>query len=133
MWGATAKLALTAVAEFQAANIPVSCFNLGNTALSKVMTEILDAEYVLIGNPTLNNQLFPRVAAFVTYLKGLAPKGKKGLAFGSYGWKAGVVKEIKQVMDDLGWQTAEVFEEKYTPKSDVLTQFAQKVKDFINL
>ena len=132
MWGATAKLAEAAMAEFQDAGIEVVKHNLGVSHISDVMTDILDAEYVLIGNPTLNNQMFPRVAAFVTYLKGLAPKGKKGLAFGSYGWRAGVVKEIKQVMDDLGWQTAEVFEEKYTPKSDVLAQFAQKVRDFIN-
>ena len=131
MWGATAKLADVAMAEFQDAGIDVVKHNLGVSHISDVMTDILDAEYVLIGNPTLNNQMFPRVAAFVTYLKGLAPKGKKGLAFGSYGWRAGVVKEIKQAMDDLGWKTAEVFEEKYTPKSDVLEQFAQRVRDFI--
>ena len=131
MWGATAKLADVAMAEFQDAGIDVVKYNLGVSHISDVITDVLDAEYVLIGNPTLNNQMFPRVAAFVTYLKGLAPKGKKGLAFGSYGWRAGVVKEIKQVMDDLGWHTAEVFEEKYTPKSDVLEQFAQRVRDFI--
>lgn len=131
MWGATAKLAEAAMAEFQDAGIEVVKYNLGVSHISDVMTDILDAEYVLIGNPTLNNQMFPRVAAFVTYLKGLAPKGKKGLAFGSYGWRAGVVKEIKQVMDDLGWKTVEPFEEKYTPKSDVLEQFAQKVREFI--
>jgi flavorubredoxin len=97
------------------------------------MTEVLDAEYVLIGTPTLNNQIFPRVAAFVTYLKGLAPKNKKGMAFASYGWKAGVSKEIKTAMDELGWQTADSFEEKYTPKSDVLERFAEHVKAFIAL
>ncbi len=133
MWGATAKLAETAMAEFQDAGINVVKHNLGISHISDVITDVLDAEYVLIGNPTLNNQMFPRVAAFVTYMKGLAPKGKKGLAFGSYGWRPGVAKEIKQVMDDLGWKTADVFEEKYTPKSDVLSQFAQRVKEFINL
>ena len=133
MWGATAKLANTAVAEFQSAEIPVVSYCLGVTPISQVMTEILDATYVLIGSPTLNNQLFPRVSGFLTYLKGLSPKGKKGLAFGSYGWRPGVVKEIKQVMDDLSWQTVEPFEEKYTPNSDVLEQFAQRVKDFIHI
>lgn len=133
MWGATAKLAETAMAEFQDAGIPVVKYCLAETHISDVIPEILDAEYVLIGTPTLNNQIFPRVAGFLTYMKGLAPKGKKGLAFASYGWRAGVAKEIKQVMDDLGWQTADVFEEKYTPKSDVLNQFAQRVKDFIAL
>ena len=131
MWGATAKLAETAAAEFQDAGIPVAKYCLGVTHISDIMTEILDAEYVLVGTPTLNNQIFPRVAGFLTYMKGLAPKGKKGLAFGSYGWRPGVVKEVKQIMDDLGWQTAEAFEEKYTPKSDILNQFAAKVREFI--
>lgn len=131
MWGATAKLAETATAEFQDAGIPVAKYCLGVTHISDIMTEILDAEYVLVGTPTLNNQIFPRVAGFLTYMKGLAPKGKKGLAFGSYGWRPGVVKEVKQIMDDLGWQTAEAFEEKYTPKSDILNQFAAKVREFI--
>lgn len=131
MWGATAKLAETAAAEFQDAGIPVAKYCLGVTHISDIMTEILDAEYVLVGTPTLNNQIFPRVAGFLTYMKGLAPKGKEGLAFGSYGWRPGVVKEVKQIMDDLGWQTAEAFEEKYTPKSDILNQFAAKVREFI--
>jgi flavorubredoxin len=133
MWGATAKLAETAMAEFEDAGIPVVKYSLAQTHISDVMTEVLDAEYVLIGTPTLNNQLFPRVAAFVTYLKGLAPKNKKGMAFASYGWKAGVSKEIKTAMDELGWQTADSFEEKYTPKSDVLERFAEHVKAFIAL
>ena len=55
------------------------------------MVDFLDAKYVLIGNPTLNNQLFPRVAGFVTYMRGLQPKNKVALAFGSYGWRPGVV------------------------------------------
>lgn len=133
MWGATAKLAETATAEFQDAGIPVVKYCLGESHISDVIPEILDAEYVLIGSPTLNNQLFPRVAGFLTYLKGLAPKNKKGLAFASYGWKQGIGKEIKQIMDDLGWRTVDAFEEKYTPKSDVLNKFAERVREFIAL
>ncbi len=131
MWGATAKLAETATAEFEDAGIEVQKYCLGLTHISEVMTEVLDAEYVLVGTPTLNNQIFPRVAGFLTYMKGLQPKNKKGLAFGSYGWRAGVVKEVKQIMDDLGWQTVEAFEEKYTPKSDILAKFAEQVRNFI--
>ncbi len=81
----------------------------------------------------MNNQLFPRVAAFVTYMRGLAPKNKTALAFGSYGWKPGVVKQIQTVYEELGWQTVEPFEEKYTPKSDVLEKFKQRVEELIKL
>jgi len=95
------------------------------------MVDFLDAKYVVIGNPTLNNQLFPRVAGFVTYMHGLAPKNKTAMCFGSYGWKPGVVKQIQAVYEDLGWTTVEPFEEKYTPKSDILEKLKERVRELI--
>ena len=133
MWGATAKMAETVMAEFQDAGIPVTKHCLAVENVSEVMVDFLDAAYVCIGNPTLNNQLFPRVAGFVTYMKGLAPRGKKALAFGSYGWKPGVVKQIQQIYEELGWQTVAPFEEKYTPKAEVLEQLKERVRELIKL
>lgn len=133
MWGATEKLAEAAMAVFQDAGIPVVKHCLSVKNVSEVMIDFLDAEYVCIGSPTLNNELFPRVAGFVTYMKGLAPKNKKALAFGSYGWKGGVVKQIQAVYEALGWQTVEPFEEKYTPKSDVLEKMKERVGELIKL
>lgn len=133
MWGATAALAETAMAVFQDAGIPVTRHCLSVKNVSEVMVDFLDAKYVLIGNPTLNNQLFPRVAGFLAYMRGLQPKNKTALAFGSYGWRPGVVKQIQTVFDELGWQSVEPFEEKYTPKSDVLDKFRQKVEELIKL
>ncbi len=45
-------------------------------------------------------------------MRGLQPKNKVALAFGSYGWRPGVFKQIQQVFDELGWQSVEPFEEK---------------------
>ena len=80
MWGATAKLADTITAVFQDAGVPVVKRCLGNKHISEVMTDILEAKYVAIGTPTLNNEIFPRVAAFI--LKGWHPKTKKDLPLG---------------------------------------------------
>lgn len=131
MWGATATLAEAVMSVFQDAGIPVVKHCLAVKNVSEIMVDFLDAKYICIGNPTLNNQLFPRVAGFVTYMKGLAPKNKKGFAFGSYGWKAGVVGQIQQVYTDLGWETIPVFEEKYTPKSDVVEKIKEHTKQMI--
>ena len=133
MWGATAALADTAMGVFQDAGIPVIKHCLSAKNVSDIMPDFLDAKYVLIGNPTLNNQLFPRVAGFVAYMRGLAPKNKVALAFGSYGWKPGVLNQIQQAFDELGWQSLPPFEEKYTPKSDVLEKFKAKVAELIKL
>ena len=133
MWGATAKLADMALSVFENRGIPVIKHCLSNKHISEVMVDLLDAEYVLIGTPTLNNQLFPRVAAFVTYMRGLQPKNKKALAFGSYGWKGGVTKAIQEVFDELKWQSVTPLEEKYTPKSEVLEKMAERVNELIDL
>ena len=127
MWGATAKHADTITTVFQDAGVSVVKRCLSNTHISEVMSDILEAKYVAIGTPTLNNELFPRVAAFVTYLKGLSPKNKKGFAFGSYGWRGGVVNKIQAVMEELKWETIPPFEEKYTPKPEVLEQLKNHV------
>lgn len=131
MWGATATLAEAVMSVFQDAGIPVvkHCLTVKN--VSEVMVDFLDAKYVCVGTPTLNNQLFPRVAGFLAYMKGLAPKNKKGFAFGSYGWKPGVVNQIQQVFTDLGWETVAPFEEKYTPKCDAVSQIKERVREMI--
>ena len=131
MWGATATLAEAVMSVFQDAGIPVVKHCLAVKNVSEVMVDFLDAKYVCIGNPTLNNQLFPRVAGFVTYMKGLAPKNKKGFAFGSYGWKPGVVNQIQQVFEDLKWETVAPFEEKYTPKGDTVEKIKERVREMI--
>ena len=133
MWGATESLATIAMGEFQSAGIPVSKHFLAIEDVSEILPDFLDAKYILIGNPTVNNQLHHRVAGFMAYMQGLAPRNKLGLAFGSYGWKPGTIKQIQDVFDALGWDSAQPFEEKYTPKSDVLEKFKQHVREFIKM
>ena len=132
MWGATATLAEAVMSVFQDAGIPVVKHCLATKNVSEVMVDFVDAKYVCIGNPTLNNQLFPRVAGFVTYMRGLKPKNKVGFGFGSYGWKPGVVKDnIYNVFEELGWETIPPFEAKYTPKSDVIEKIIEHTKQML--
>ena len=131
MWGATATLANAVMEVFQDAGIPVVKRCLTTAHISEVIVDFLDAKYVAIGTPTLNNEIFPRVAGFLTYMKGLKPKNKKAFAFGSYGWKPGVVNQIQKIYEELGWETIPPFEEKYTPKSDVVAKLKEHVKEMI--
>ncbi len=65
------------------------------------MTEVLDAGAILVGSPTLNNGLFPTVADFLCYMKGLKPQNKIAAAFGSYGWSGEAVKIINQDFEEM--------------------------------
>ena len=71
------------------------------------MTEILEAKAVIVGSPTLNNQMFPTVACFMNYATGLKPKDKLWCFFGSYGWGKGAVKGMTEEARKAGFEIHE--------------------------
>lgn len=68
---------------------------------TEIATEALDAAAIAVGSPTLNTTLMPDIAAILTYLKGLKPVGKCGLAFGSYGWSKGGAAAVEGYLKDM--------------------------------
>jgi len=43
------------------------------THRSDIVTEILDSKALLVGSPTLQDEVLPTVAGFLSYLRGLQP------------------------------------------------------------
>ena len=84
--------------------VHVRPMNLKKWHRSDVMTEVMDAKAVIVGSPTLNNNLFPSVIDFLTYMKGLKPKNKIGAAFGSYGWSGEAVKFINNELETMKFE-----------------------------
>lgn len=108
MWNSTEKMATAIVDGLIEGGVgEVKSFNLTATDKSDVMTDVLDAKALIIGSPTLNNGMFPSVAEFLCYLKGLKPKNKVGAAFGSYGWGGGATKAVVQEMEGMGIEMVE--------------------------
>ncbi|MFW9902586.1 MAG: FprA family A-type flavoprotein, partial [Candidatus Thorarchaeota archaeon] len=64
---------------------------------------------------------YPTVAEYLSYQKGLKPMNKVGLAFGSFGWGGGAVKEIVEMMKaakiDVMEDTIEI---KFVPRPEDL-------------
>ena len=85
------------------------------------MVDIFDAGAVVIGSPTLNNQLYPTLADFLTYLKGLKPLNKIGAAFGSYGWSGEAVKMINQELEAMKFDIVDPgLKVQYVPDKEAL-------------
>ncbi|MCK4236358.1 MAG: FprA family A-type flavoprotein [Candidatus Krumholzibacteria bacterium] len=121
MWGSTEKIAFTLQEGLGERGIHVTMRNLKTNHISDVMTDLLTSRLILIGSPTLNNGLLPSVGAFLTYLKGLRPRKRVGLAFGSYGWGGQAVGEIEKVMQELKMQMPiEKINIKYIPDDEEL-------------
>jgi len=133
MWHSTETLAKAVQQEFEANGIPTVFRSLQANPNSNLVTDIVDSKYVVIGSPTLNNQLLPTVAGFITYMRGLAPKKKVGFAFGSYGWNSGIVeRDIQSVFTELGWEAPlSPYCEKYVPCIDNTGEIKAKVRELI--
>lgn len=121
MWGSTEKIAKALYKEINHRGIPVKRFRLTYADYSDVITEAMKAKAILVGSPTLNNGLYPLVAEYLNYQRGLKPMNKIGMAFGSYGWGGGAVKEIMKELEATGiYVLDEKIELKFVPKPEDL-------------
>jgi flavorubredoxin len=102
MWGSTEKMAHALAEGVISEDIEVKLYNLTKSDQSDIVKEVLDARAILVGSPTLNNGMFPTVAGFLCYIRGLKPKGKLGAAFGSHGWAGGAAKAVQQELGQAG-------------------------------
>jgi flavorubredoxin len=101
MWHSTETMANLIAAGIAAEGVAARPIHIRSSHRSEIMTEVLDAGAVIVGSPTINNQLFPTVSDFLTYMKGLKPQNKIGAAFGSYGWSGESVKLINKELEAM--------------------------------
>jgi flavorubredoxin len=101
MWHSTEMMAKAIVDGLAQEGVSVQLFDLSTNHRSDIITEVLDAGALVIGSPTLNNGMLPRMADFLHYMKGLRPANKIGAAFGSYGWSGEAVKLINAIMEEM--------------------------------
>lgn len=116
MWGSTGIMAKEIAEGIASEGVTVEIIKLSETDRSEAMARILTSRAVIIGTPTLNNNMFPTVADMAVYMKGLRPKGRIGAAFGSFGWAGGAVKDLQNFMKDGGLDMPfEPLEVQYVP------------------
>lgn len=129
MWHSTEIMATAITEAFREKGIPAAYYDLKANELSDIMTDILDSKYLAVGSPTINNQMMPTVAAFLCYLKGLAPKNHLAFAFGSYGWGG---QSIGLVEDELKAAGCEICLDKIrvanVPDEKELAEITEKIK-----
>lgn len=100
MWGSTECLANAMMMGVMESGANARLLQLRSNHRSDIIYEMLDAKGILLGSPTLNNGMFPTMGDFLTYLKGLRPKGKVFGLFGSHGWGGGALKAMRKALED---------------------------------
>lgn len=136
MWGSTELVAKALVRGISEKGVEVGLHRLSETHNSDVIADLLEARAVLVGSPTLNNGLFPTVASFLAYMKGLKPLNKIGAAFGSYGWGGGAKRAAEAELKAAGIDLVESdLDFNYRPDEEELAkavrfggEIAEKIK-----
>jgi flavorubredoxin len=135
MWGSTEKMAKAIYRGLAEEGVPTRMYRLSSSDKSDIVKEVLEARGLLLGSPTINNGLFPKVAEFSTYIKGLRPKGRISAVFGSYGWGGGAGKALTADLQAAGMEIAEELQVKFVPDSEALLKceemgkrIAQRIK-----
>lgn len=102
MWQSTRRMAEAVAEGANESDVTVKLFDLKAVGDTELITELMDCAAFAVGTPTLNQSLMPRVAAALTYARGLKPAGKTAFAFGSYGWASKGPQEAEAYLKAFG-------------------------------
>jgi len=106
MWNGTKKLAEKIAEGINLADpdVVVKIGSLAKSDYNDLITEVFKSKTVVIGSPTIGNNILHSVASFVHFIKIMKFKGKKAAGFGCYGWSGESVKIINGLMEDAGFE-----------------------------
>ena len=134
MWHSTESMAREICDAFIAEGISAQLIDVKSTHISDIMLYMCDAKYVAVGSPTLNSNMLPTVASFLTYLRGLSPKNEQriGLAFGSYGWAPLGPKQVYAELENAKFQLpVPVVAQQWVPSEENLAELQGTVRKMI--
>jgi flavorubredoxin len=131
MWGSTESIAKAILNGLVEEGAEAKLLHLRSNHRSDIVEEMLEAKGILLGSPTLNNGMFPTMGDYLTYVKGLRPKGKVFGLFGSHGWGGGAIKEMRKVLQE---EKFEIWEKElpiqFVPDQEELKSAIQFGKEF---
>jgi anaerobic nitric oxide reductase flavorubredoxin len=138
MWHSTELMTAPLMHGIKDEGVDVKVVKLRANPVSFAVKEFWKARGCLIGSPTLNNSMFPTLAQFLGYLRGLKPKNRIAGAFGSYGWGGGAVRDIYEELKKMDIESVEQgVQVLYKPSAEDQKrcyefgrEFADKVKEY---
>ncbi len=105
MWHSTEQMTLPIMQGIMDEGVGCKVMKLRASPMSQALKEFWMSRGCLVGSPTLNNEVFPSVAEFISHLRGLRPKDRIVGAFGSYGWGGGAVKGLYGEFEKMKLET----------------------------
>ncbi|MFW9908416.1 MAG: FprA family A-type flavoprotein [Candidatus Thorarchaeota archaeon] len=131
MWDSTTKIARAIAEGISEEGLTPLLYLIPHSDRSDIIADMLEAKGVLVGSPTIHNEILPTVAPLLSDLEALKPVNKKCAAFGSYGWAGGATKKIEEAMTRGKMDVImESFSVKWVPTSQELGEAFAFGKEF---
>ncbi len=104
MWNSTRDMADAIASGIRQVdkNVVIKSYHVGQRDKNDIIAEVFRSKMVVAGCSTINKGLLSHMAGMLEMIVGLAFKGKKGAAFGSYGWSGESVKIISESLKKAG-------------------------------
>lgn len=106
MWNGTKRLAEKIREGIQLADseVMVKLYNIAKTDVNDMVTEVFRSKTIVMGSPTMANNILHSVGGLLYFIKGMKFKNKKAAAFGCYGWSGEGVKSLNELLTGAGFE-----------------------------
>ena len=134
MWNDTRKMAEAIAKGIQEKDekVTIKLMNTAKDDKTDVLTEVFKSKMILVGSPTVNNGYLHSIAGILEMIKGMKLKGKKAIAFGSYGWSGEAVKLITEELRKSGFEVVnDGIRCMWTPDSDAEKELIEFGKSLV--
>lgn len=108
MYGHTADVAKNIYDSLVEAGVKnVVMHDLSDVDASFVLRDVFKYNTLILGSPTYNSEIFPKVADLTVKLEGRMIKNKTFSCFGSYSWAGQAVKRLAAFAERMQWNIVE--------------------------
>jgi NADH oxidase (H2O-forming) len=107
MYGMTAKCLDTITKGVAEAGGTTLSFNLSKDNAVDALTALVEAPALIIGSPTYEHEIFPKIADFLNLLKTKKFSNRCASVFGSFGWSGEATRKLSSELTALGFELVE--------------------------
>lgn len=135
MWDGTAKIAHRIARDIskESPDTVVKVFNCSKTDKNEIMTEVFKSKAIVVGSPTVGNDILSSVDGWIHFLKSLKFKNKKAGVFGCYGWSGEGNKVLREKLNEAGFYVVDAeVKSLWNPDEEILNEAIPLVKELLS-
>jgi flavorubredoxin len=106
-YGYTKKIAEAIAEGIRNAGVKVECFDITELELNQIIEKIEKSKALVVGSPTINQDVVEPVWNLLSHVSPIVNRGKRAMAFGSYGWSGEAVPMITERLKSLKFKVIE--------------------------